>query len=95
MSGKHILVCGKVQGVGYRYFTKIQADQHSLRGWVPNLTSGDVEVQAFGTESQLQSFLGQLKKGPPRSQVVKLDVREVEVSEDSLQNEFMILPTEG
>lgn len=89
------MVGGKVQGVGYRYFVKIQADLLSLKGWVRNLADGDVEVQAFGTEMQLNSFLSQLKKGPPLAKVEKLDVREVEVSDNSLQNEFEILRGRG
>jgi acylphosphatase len=91
MAGKHILVQGKVQGVGYRYFVKIQADMLSLKGWVRNLANGEVEVQAFGTEAQLNSFLSQLKMGPPMAKVEKLDVREVEVSDNTLQNEFEIV----
>ncbi len=87
MRGKHILVCGKVQGVGYRYFAKIQADLLGISGWVKNLDNGCVEITALGGERTLEAYIAKLKLGPPRSKVDNLDVREVEISEFKPHND--------
>ena len=60
----HIVVKGRVQGVGYRWFTRQVAQQLGIAGFVRNLPNGDVEVVAVGEEEALESFIAQLKKGP-------------------------------
>lgn len=92
MMGKHIFVSGRVQGVGYRYFAKAVAQALNLTGWVRNLTSGEVEIQVFGEEDHIIDYLEQLKIGPPNGRVEDLDVREVEIVDGSIQNEFEIRP---
>jgi acylphosphatase len=91
MVGKQIFVSGIVQGVGFRYFAQARADILGLVGWARNLDDGDVEIQVFGKTEALTSYLAQLKLGPPRSKVTKIDEREVEISEDMPQN-FEIRP---
>ena len=49
--GLHVVVQGKVQGVGFRAFTEYQATQRGLHGWVRNLQDGTVEVEAEGSRS--------------------------------------------
>ena len=65
---------GRVQGVGFRYFTQREAQKLGLSGWVRNLRSGEVEVPAEGGEDDLKSFLEALRKGPPMSWVERVDV---------------------
>ena len=69
----HILVKGRVQGVGYRNWTYSQAKLLKLTGWVRNLPSGEVEIAAEGTEGALQSLLTFLKAGPPLAKVSSVD----------------------
>ncbi len=69
VKGITITVSGKVQGVGFRYFTKNHADARGLTGWVRNLPDGNVEVLAFGPESDLEQFMQVLKEGPLGSRV--------------------------
>ncbi|POS70047.1 acylphosphatase [Diaporthe helianthi] len=62
---------GMVQGVGFRYFTRKQANAHGITGWV--------EGEAQGNEDVLQTFLKDVDTGPPGSKVVKLDKEDRDV----------------
>jgi acylphosphatase len=69
-----IKVSGKVQGVGYRNYTKRKAKQFNINGWVSNLSDGAVEIDAEGQKEELESFVTALKKGPIRSRVMEVRV---------------------
>ncbi|WP_046176077.1 acylphosphatase [Domibacillus indicus] len=60
---RHLLVSGKVQGVGFRYFAQMTAVDHGVTGWTKNLENGSVAIHAEGTPEQLNSFGESLKKG--------------------------------
>ena len=60
---------GRVQGVGYRYFTQRIALGLGVRGWVRNLPDGDVEVHAEAAEAVLRDFRAELERGPSHSEV--------------------------
>ena len=47
---------GKVQGVGFRYFSQMKAVQYGVTGWASNLSNNSVEIVALGTRDQLQPF---------------------------------------
>lgn len=78
MKAKHILVSGKVQGVGYRNFVLNSALQLGVCGSVKNLRSGQVEVYAKAKASSLEDFIKNLRQGPLRSRVENLEINEVE-----------------
>ena len=65
----HIIVSGRVQGVGFRFFTQNIANSLQLTGFVRNLYNGDVEIYAEGNKDQLEIFLEKVKKGPSLSYV--------------------------
>jgi tRNA pseudouridine55 synthase len=67
-------VYGKVQGVGYRYFTEKIAKKLNILGYVKNLEDGTVEIVAQGKEEDLQKFIEQLKIGPFLAKVEKIDI---------------------
>lgn len=69
MRAVHILVTGRVQGVGYRQFTRSRALAANLRGWVRNLPDGNVECHAEGEAGDIERFLADLRKGPLLSRV--------------------------
>ncbi|HJB62075.1 MAG TPA: acylphosphatase, partial [Candidatus Microbacterium pullistercoris] len=48
MKRVHIIVTGTVQGVGFRYSTKAEAEQLGVTGWVRNVGSDRVEIEAQG-----------------------------------------------
>jgi acylphosphatase len=72
--GVHVVVTGRVQGVGFRAFTEFVAIQKKLHGWVRNCHDGTVEVEADGPRPVLETFLQVLEEGPPLSSVTKIIV---------------------
>lgn len=74
MERLHILVTGRVQGVGFRNAAQSQAAALGLAGWVRNAERFDeVELEVEGPPEKLQAFLEWLKVGPPLAKVT--DVR--------------------
>ena len=71
-----ISVQGVVQGVGFRPFVYRLASAHNLKGWVCN-TSGEVQVDIEGKESDLQKFLSELEhEAPPQARIEKISTKE-------------------
>lgn len=70
----HAIVKGRVQGVGYRVFTREAAVRLNCTGWVRNRNDGTVEVYAEGDELTLTDFLTELHKGPPWGHVEDIDI---------------------
>lgn len=71
---RRLLVAGRVQGVGFRYFTRAAALELGLAGWVRNLHDGRVEVLAQGPARSLDDLAERLRQGPGR--VERLEVSE-------------------
>jgi acylphosphatase len=61
----HIVVTGRVQGVGFRHFTAVRARALGLTGMVNNLPTGQVEVTASGDRAMLEALIGVIRDGPP------------------------------
>lgn len=60
----HVVVRGRVQGVGFRWFVRQAARQRNLAGWVRNSDDGSVEVHAEGTDAEIAWLRSELAKGP-------------------------------
>lgn len=76
MPAAHFKVVGRVQGVGFRWFTRVAARRLQLAGWVRNLPDGTVEVAASGREEKLEELRGALRQGPDGavvSEIIDLD----------------------
>jgi acylphosphatase len=71
---RRYVVSGRVQGVGFRYFTQRKAVELNLRGWVRNRPDGTVEAEACGPQDQLETFERALRSGPPLGRVDHLAV---------------------
>lgn len=69
----HAIVRGRVQGVGFRYFVRKAAGELGVRGWVRNCPDGTVEVEAEGSEGQLDEFEVRLNQGPALARVSSVD----------------------
>jgi acylphosphatase len=67
MVSLRMLVDGRVQGVGFRYFVRDRAAMLGACGWVRNLYDGRVEALAEANCSQLEALLGAIQQGPPSS----------------------------
>lgn len=76
----HILVSGLVQGVGFRYFVWQTALRLGLSGWVKNLDSGEVELEAQGIPRKLDKLIQMVKKGPRFSRVEQIQIQEIAVT---------------
>ena len=64
-----IVVSGRVQGVGFRWFVEREAAKLGITGWVRNRDNGSVEVMATGTREQLSALHGRLREGPRAARV--------------------------
>jgi acylphosphatase len=83
------VVTGRVQGVGFRWWTRSLATRLGLTGTVRNLPDGSVAVHARGTDDQLRDLQAQLAEGPPGAQVTSVDP--LPFSADGLrEGEFVI-----
>ena len=72
----YVLISGKVQGVGFRNFTQLNAKQLGVNGYAKNLANGKVEVVAEGDTSQLDALVALLKKGPRYARVDSIEIDE-------------------
>lgn len=70
----HLIVEGRVQGVGFRYFTYETAIRLGILGWVRNRWDESVEVTAEGERAVLEVFIEQVRKGPRSSFVTRVNV---------------------
>jgi len=72
-----VTVSGRVQGVGFRFFTRDAARRLGLSGWVMNLADGGVELEVEGKQSGIDKLIEELRQGPPLSRVTDVDVQEL------------------
>jgi len=70
----HLVVHGKVQGVGFRSYVLHTAKELGLFGWVRNVGYSQVETIAEGNPEVLKRFVEAVRSGPRRSQVDDLSV---------------------
>ncbi len=68
----HVIVRGRVQGVGYRYATYRKAQAEGVSGWVRNLRDGAVEAEFEGDRETLAMILEWCGVGPPLSRVTEV-----------------------
>lgn len=69
---RRILVRGRVQGVGFRYFALRQAQRLGVFGWVLNQDDGDLELHVEGQSESVAEFIRQLRRGPSFAWVTDL-----------------------
>jgi acylphosphatase len=72
----HAFVSGRVQGVGFRAFTRQSAVGLRLRGWVRNLKDGRVECVAEGPAAELDKLMQAVSKGPASARVDRVERKE-------------------
>lgn len=78
---RHLLVEGRVQGVGYRWFTRERARRRGLSGWVQNRPDGTVEIRVCGHESVMEAFVAELARGPKDANVTAVKTLSTNESE--------------
>ena len=84
----HVVVRGRVQGVGFRWFVRELARGLDLAGWVKNRGDGGVEVAAEGREASVRVLMQRLREGPPGADVT--DVQELPADTAAVPRPFAI-----
>jgi acylphosphatase len=77
LTARRFTVHGRVQGVGFRFFTRERAALEGLAGWVRNAADGSVEVEAEGEREAVDRFERALRHGPAGARVDTVDVVDV------------------
>jgi len=93
---RHIVLRGRVQGVGFRAFVEREALKRKLEGWVRNRRDGAVEALFAGSSASVVEMIEACRRGPFAARVDALDQREGTADELKLRlpdRSFSELPT--
>jgi acylphosphatase len=71
-----ITVSGKVQNVGFRFYTARTAGEYNIEGFVKNEPDGRVCIEAEGEKDALESFVHWCRRGPQWARVDQFDIQE-------------------
>ncbi len=74
MDTKHLIITGRVQGVGFRHYVAHKARQFHITGWVRNRLDGSVEAMIQGTPDNVAAMIVRAHRGPPKSAVTAVTV---------------------
>jgi acylphosphatase len=76
--GRRFIVTGRVQGVGFRFFTRDAAMREGVTGWVANRADGCVEAYVEGEADAVTRLERDIRRGPPGARVedVQVDAEE-------------------
>lgn len=77
-----LIVDGRVQGVGFRYFVQMTAAKLHLTGWCKNLFNGKVEIEIQGKEDDLLKFINSIKIGNHFSRIDSIDYKNIQTIDD-------------
>ncbi|GAB6169728.1 acylphosphatase [Clostridium carnis] len=75
----YLIVYGRVQGVGFRYFCQLNAANLNLTGFAHNMIDGSVEIEVQGTDININKFISTIKKGNFFIRVTDLSIKELNV----------------
>lgn len=81
MKQLHLIIKGRVQGVGFRYFVQMIAMENQITGWVRNKADGTVECMAVASSETLRVFIEKVKKGNRFARVDHIEIKESEPEE--------------
>ena len=71
---KHLVVTGRVQGVGYRFYAERKARELGIAGWVRNRRDGTVEAIIQGSPGAVDSMIAWARRGPPSAVVAQVRI---------------------
>ena len=77
---KHIVVHGRVQGVGFRFYVQHVGNRLGLGGDVRNCPDSTVAIDVEGDARAMEEFIGKVRQGPPLARVQRIDVADVPVT---------------
>jgi acylphosphatase len=87
---RRYVIGGRVQGVGFRWFTVEAAIREGLHGWVRNAADGGVEIRAEGDAEALERFERVISHGPPHARVEHVEV--TDLGADGRDTGFSVAP---
>ena len=91
---RHVVIHGRVQGVGFRAFVEDTAEHLALDGWVRNRRDGTVEAVFAGPEQAVTAAVDACRAGPRGARVTTIDVTEGErLLQQRDATRFAVLPT--
>lgn len=90
LASVHVLIEGRVQGVGYRAWTAARARELNLAGYVRNRRDGSVEAVLSGDAEAVEAMLEKCRRGPAGAAVTAVTILAKGVS---VPARFEILPT--
>lgn len=71
---RRLLIRGTVQGVGYRYSLRAEAQRRAINGWVRNRSDGSVEALVHGEAQAVEALVAWARRGPPAARVDDVEV---------------------
>lgn len=77
-----VVIEGKVQGVGFRWWVTEWANARGLEGWVRNRREGTVEALFYGAESVVRHMVEFCNEGPPNARIRNVREYEDEAPDD-------------
>lgn len=83
-----VFITGRVQGVGYRDWTRRQAAELGLKGWVRNESDGTVRALIIGSNAAVAEMARRCWKGPQFASVT--DVKTEVATIDEIPADFRI-----
>lgn len=84
MAAVHLLISGRVQGVGFRWSMCEAALEHGARGWVRNRRDGRVEAVVDGPAEAVESMLRWAQHGPRMGRVDHVATRAATAEETAM-----------
>jgi acylphosphatase len=87
---RHLIVRGRVQGVGYRNYIQYKASLLNIKGWVRNRLDGSVEAVVHGSPEAVAEIIDCAKRGPRAAEVTAVTVSDAE----GRHEQFVVRPTE-
>ncbi len=80
-----VVIRGLVQGVGYRAWTEVTAEERGVEGWVRNRRDGSVEALFAGPDEIVLTMIELCREGPPGARVDAIDQREASAEDLALR----------
>jgi len=74
---KHVMLAGRVQGIGFRWFAYDEARHFAIAGWIRNVGGDRVELEAQGSPAGVDEFISRLKTEHPMARVWRAEEYEV------------------
>jgi acylphosphatase len=91
MITRRLRIRGLVQGVGYRYALRREAQRQGVAGWVRNRSDGSVEALLQGAAKRVAEVVAWARRGPPGSRVDEVEIDPAE--DEAMHSGFELHPS--